>query len=186
MQEKFGSDRIIAHEEEISETFNVFYFKGMARHIWSYRTFYVPWICGACKMAMHTRAIAYNLEHGINTTYDGAHMESAPYFPDQADPYMQTLKGLYQSYGMCYDSPIYRVQNTDEATERYGLITTRKTKREHVVFSTQHVCLVGLLVHAHARLYYRPLRGKNRAKVLAGKFLRDRIQECMVYLPRRP
>ena len=86
---------------------------------------------------------------------------------------------------MTYDSPIYQVPETDVETEKYGLKTTRGTKREHVIFSTQHTCLIGLLVHAHARFYYLPFRGKNRAKILAGKFLSLRLRECQEFMPNR-
>ncbi len=180
----YGDERIISHEEEIDKIFNLFYFGRMSKHVWKYRTFYVPWICGACKMAMHTKAIAYNLAHGIDTTFDGAHMESASYFPDQADPYMKAMEELYSSYEMTYASPIYNEAGTDKATEKYGMLTTKDTKREHVFFSTQHTCFVGLMVHAHARLYYLPFRGKDRAKILAGRFLRQRIDDCRDHLPR--
>ena len=186
LQEKFGAGRVISHEEGIDKFFNAFYFKNLGHHIWTFRTFYVPWICGACKLAMHSRTIAYNLNHKISTTYDGAHQESASVFPDQADPYMNVLKDLYLSYGMTYDSPIYGVPETDVETEKYGLRTTRGTKKEHVIFSTQHTCLIGLLVHAHARFYYLPFRGKNRAKILAGKFLSLRVRECKEFMPDHP
>ena len=49
--------------------------------------------------------------------------------------------------------------------------TMRATKKEHVYFSTQHSCYVGLVIHAHARLYYRPFRGRDRMRTLAGPFL---------------
>jgi 7-cyano-7-deazaguanine synthase in queuosine biosynthesis len=184
LKETFGEQRIAYHEERIDSLFNKCYFTGILNRITKYRTFYIPWICGGCKMAMHASTIAYNRAHHIAITFDGAHEESAPYFPAQTETYIEVMKKLYQSYGMQYECPVYRVHGTDEKTEQYGLLSTPNTKREHVLFSTQHTCLVGLLIHAHARLYYRSLRGRNRMERIAGEFLQQMINDCRPFLPR--
>jgi hypothetical protein len=186
LKQVFGDERVIGYEEEIDSLFNRFYFTGMPQRLIRYRTFYIPWICGACKLAMHVAAIRYNQAHDILTTYDGANIESTPYFVDQMDTYVEVMKGIYQSYGMQYECPVYNVRDTDKETEKYGLLSTRDTKKEHVIFSTQHSCVNGLFVHAHARLYYRPFRGKNRTRELGGKFLREMISECKSFLPEAP
>jgi hypothetical protein len=182
LKQIFGEKRVIGYEEEINSLFNRFYFSGMWRRLIRYRTFYIPWICGACKLAMHVAAIRYNHAHNILATYDGGNIESSPYFVDQMDPYIDGIKDLYRFYGMQYECPVYNVQNTDKETEKYGLTTTKDTKKEHVIFSTQHSCVNGLFVHAHARLYYRPFRGKNRTRELGGKFLGELIEDCKTIL----
>jgi len=183
LKEIFGEERIGYHEERIDSLFNKCYSTRMFKRIMKYRTFYIPWICGGCKMAMHASTIAYNKAHHILITFDGAHQESAPYFPAQTESYIEVMKKLYQSYGMQYECPIYHVNGTDEKTEQYGLLSTPNTKKERVFFSTQHTCLVGLLIHAHARLYYRPIRGKNRLRHIAGEFLEQMISDCRSFLP---
>lgn len=171
LRRRFGRERIVTYEEKIDALFNQCYFSGMQHEMARYRTFYVPWICGACKLAMHRRAIAYNRRRQILTVYDGANAESAPYFPAQTTEYIRVMREVYHSHGMEYECPVYDVVGTDKATEEFGMLSTRGTKGEHVYFSTQHSCHVGLLVHAHARLYYKPLRGRNRMKTLVGDFL---------------
>jgi PP-loop superfamily ATP-utilizing enzyme len=178
----FGEERVVAYEEEITRLFNKFYFFNIHRRLIQYRTFYIPWICGACKLAMHIAAIKYNKAHGISTTYDGGNMESSPYFVDQMKPYIDGIKELYKSYEMAYDCPVYNIPDTDKETEKYGLTTTRDTKKEHVIFSTQHSCVNGLFVHAHARLYYRPFRGKTRTSNLGGIFLNEVLADCRTYI----
>lgn len=180
----FGGDRVIAHEERIDSVFCRFYFAEMTRRITRYRTFYIPWICGACKMAMHVKAIAYNSMHRISVTYDGAHRESAPYFPPQTEEYIEVMKGLYQSHGMQYGCPVYDVEATDRQAREYGILSIEHTKKERVFFSTQHTCFIGLLLHAHARLYYRPFRGQHRMRRLAGAFLSRTIDDCIPFLPQ--
>jgi len=184
LKETFGDERILEHEEGIGTLFKKFYFTRMPRHMIRYRTFYIPWICGACKMAMHVKTIAYNLAHDITLVYDGAHVESSTYFPAQTETYIEVMKGLYRSYGMEYDCPIYHVGMTDKETEKYGITSTKDTKKEHIIFSTQHTCFVGLLIHAHSRLYYKPFRGKHRTRDMAGQFLRQMIDDCRLLLPK--
>jgi Queuosine biosynthesis protein QueC len=179
----YGNDRVLAHEESTDSLFRTFYSTGMRRKLVRYRTFYIPWICGACKLAMHVAAIRYNQAHGIRTTYDGANKESTPYFVDQTQPYITVIKEFYRRYGMEYDCPVMDIENTDKETEKYGLTSTKGTKKEHVIFSTQHSCINGLFVHAHARLYYRPLRGKGRTKELGKKFLTEMLNDCSSILP---
>jgi len=184
LRETFGDERIVDHEERIDMLFRNCYFTGMPKYIIRYRTLYIPWICGACKMAMHVKAIAYNRVHNISITYDGANIESAPYFPPQTENFIEVMKKLYQSYGMQYGCSVYNVGTTDKKVEKYGILSIKGTKKEHIFFSTQHTCFIGLLIHAHARLYYRPFRGKNRMRYLAEEFLRQMINDCKSVLPR--
>lgn len=179
----FGEERIVEHEERIDKLWKQCYFTEMTKHIARYRTFYIPWICGACKMAMHIKTISYNKAHQIYKTFDGANIESEPYFPPQSGNYIEVMKKLYKSYGMVYECPVYNATDTDNETEKYGLSSTKSTKKEHIFFSTQHSCHIGLLIHAHARLYYKPFRGKKRMACLAGEFLRQMINDCRHLLP---
>jgi len=183
LREKFGAERIVEHEAQIDTLFKKCYFTGSSKRLKKYRTFYIPWICGACKLAMHATTIAYNRLHDIDTTYDGANVESSAYFAEQTDSYYAAMKEFYRSIGMQCEHPVYQVERTDIETEKFGLITTKNTKKEHVFFSTQHTCPIGLLVHAHARLYYRPFRGKNRLNRFAGEVLEQTIADCRSFFP---
>jgi hypothetical protein len=178
----YGPERVVTHEDEIDALFHRFYNGAMRNRLGRYRTFFIPWICGACKLSMHMAAIRYNRAHGITTTYDGGNAESAPYFVDQMPPYIECMKEFYASLGMRYDCPVYSIPNTDEETEKLGMTSTSRTKKEHVVFSTQHTCFNGLYVHAHARLYYRPFRGKKRAQELGVRMLRELLDDCRAVL----
>ena len=183
LRETFGPERIVVHEQETDRMLRECYLTGISKKLARYRTFYVPWICGACKMAMHAATIAYNQKHGITLTYCGANRESSRLFPAQMDTYIRVMQEFYRSYGMEYEVPVYDVVATDVETEKRGLKTTKNTKREHVVYSTQHACPIGLLIHAHGRLYYRPFRGKERARRLSGPFLGEMLQDCADVLP---
>jgi 7-cyano-7-deazaguanine synthase in queuosine biosynthesis len=184
MREKFGSNRVISYEETIDENFRKFYSNDFKKLFKKYRTFYIPWICGACKLSMHSSAIRYNLRNNVNVLYDGANRESNPYFVDQTNIYINIMKDFFKiNYSMEYDCPVYNIDNTDVETEKYGLNTTKDTKKEHFVFSTQHTCLNGVLVHIHSRLYYRPLRGKDRTEKLGGEFLKYMLKNYKSLFP---
>ncbi len=178
LQQKFGEDRVIAHEEEIGDLYKKTYWTQWSRRFPKYRTFYVPWMCGGCKLAMHWKTIQYNLKNEIGKTYDGASTESAPLFPAQTREYIDVMKTLYARYGMEYDAPIWAEGSTDEQCVQRGITSLKNTKKEHVVFSTQHSCMVGLAIHAHARFYYHPFHGRKRMSAIAGPFLREMIDLC--------
>jgi hypothetical protein len=182
LRKRFGQERVVAHEGDTDALFHRFYTSAMPHRLARYRTFFIPWICGACKLAMHISAIRYNRDHGISTTYDGGNVESSPYFVDQMKPYIECMKEFYASLGMRYDCPVYDVAATDRETEKYGMTSTKDTKKEHIIFSTQHTCVNGLYVHAHARLYYRPFRGKHRTRDLGGRMLRELLDDCRLVL----
>lgn len=181
----YGENRVIGFEEDSGKLFNTFYYEALRNKLGRYRTFSIPWICGACKLAMHSLAIKYNIENGIYTTYDGANYESNPYFVDQTKSYINVMKNFYGKYGMVYDCPVYDIKDTDKETEKYGLIKTKDTKAEHFVFSTQHTCMSGVYVHLHSRLYYHPFRGKKRAERLAEKFLSETLENFKTFFPKQ-
>lgn len=183
MKRVFGPERIVEHYEPVGRLFSGCYWTGFGRRICRYRSFYIPWVCGACKMAMQFRTIAYNRAHGIRLTYHGANRASAPYFPDQTPTYEEVVKELYCRYGMGYESPVYDVEHADAETEKYGLTVTHNTKKEHLFYSTQFTCFTGVFVHAHARLYYRLFRGKDRSERLSAQMLREMIDDLRAELP---
>jgi 7-cyano-7-deazaguanine synthase in queuosine biosynthesis len=184
MRTLFGKERVIAYEADTNDLFNKFYLNDFLKKIARYRTFYIPWICGACKLAMYSLAIEYNLKNGIKALYDGANEESNPFFVDQTENYINIMKEFFKKeYGMVYDCPVYKFKDTDKETERYGLKTTKDTKKEHFVFSTQHTCLNGVLVHIHSRMYYRIFRGKKRMEKLGGQFLKETLLNNISLFP---
>jgi len=186
MKNRFGEERVVAYEDSTEENFRKFYATDFNKLVKKYRTFYVPWICGACKLAMHSLAIKYNLENNIGVLYDGANYESNPYFVDQTVTYINIMKEFFRvNYSMEYDCPVYNTDNTDKETEKYGLVSTKEAKKEHFVFSTQHTCFNGIYVHLHSRFYYRLFRGKKRTEYLGGEFLKYMLEKNKNLFPQK-
>jgi 7-cyano-7-deazaguanine synthase in queuosine biosynthesis len=182
----YGRSRIVVFNQDIWELFKKIYFHNIFISLQNYGSFCIPWICGACKLAMHVKSIEYDLKNNIQTTYDGANKESAAVFPAQNKNYVRIMQELYESYGMTYDTPVYDIENTDIKTEEFGLESCKGTKQEHVFFSTQHSCFSGLLLHLHSRLYYKLMRKSYLFEELTSKVLSAKIDELKTLLPNKP
>jgi len=182
LKQIFGENRVFSQESNIDSLFHKFHLTNFKQMFPQYRTFYIPWTCGACRLAMHVSTMIYNRQNGIAKTFDGANMESAHLFPEQMMPYIDVIKNLYQSFDMSFENPVYHIARTDIETEKYGLTTTKNTKKEHIIFSTQHTCLVGLAVHAHAKFYYFPFRGKKRTEKLVAPFAEKIIEQSRPFI----
>ncbi|MCZ7581871.1 MAG: 7-cyano-7-deazaguanine synthase [Deltaproteobacteria bacterium] len=62
--------------------------------------------CMSCKLAMHTRTIAYNLEHGISRVADGS-SSSTTEMVEQTPFTINTIRAFYEEYGMEFETPVY-------------------------------------------------------------------------------
>ncbi|MFC1554837.1 7-cyano-7-deazaguanine synthase [candidate division KSB1 bacterium] len=184
LRELYKNNLIIEYEEEIDNLYKKCYTTKMQNYLLKYRTFYFPWLCGACKLAMHISTINYNLRNNILTTFDGANIESAYLFPAQTNNYINVMKDFYKLFGMTYECPVYNINRTDNELEKMGVTITKNTKEEHLYYTNQHTCYLGLAVHAHGRLYYRPFRGKKRMERIAGEFLKIMIDNCSSYISK--
>lgn len=173
---KYGSDRVTIVNGEIWDLFRSTYHLRKTPNLLEFRGYFIPWICGACKLAMHMKAIEYNKRHNITLTYDGANKESALVFPAQSSSYMDIIKQLYKSHNMRYESPVYNLENTDIIAEDFGVTSTRNTKQEHFFFSTQHTCFAGVLVHINIRLY-RIFYSRKNINELHRKVLKAKLAE---------
>jgi predicted subunit of tRNA(5-methylaminomethyl-2-thiouridylate) methyltransferase len=62
--------------------------------------------CMSCKLAMHARTIAYNLEHGIELVSDGSSASTAE-MVEQAPFSINKVRGFYGEYGIGFETPVY-------------------------------------------------------------------------------
>jgi len=68
--------------------------------------------CLGCKLAMHSRAIAYDLWHGINTACDGS-SSSTPEMVEQTPLSLLLFRELYAEYGIDFSTPVFLQQRVD-------------------------------------------------------------------------
>jgi len=69
--------------------------------------------CLGCKLAMHTRSILYNLEHGIPEMTDGS-SGSTSEMVEQMPVCVKGFRELYARYGIAFCTPVYDIPREQE------------------------------------------------------------------------
>ena len=105
--------------------------------------------CLACKVAMHLMTAAYCLEHGIKHVADGAHPSGAAKFPEQLAEGVAILTSFYEQHRIAYTCPVYDIARPDEALFEAGVTQKQNTKDEHIYYSNQFACHIGLLAYVY-------------------------------------
>jgi len=69
--------------------------------------------CLGCKMAMHTRSVLYNLEHGIRVMSDGS-SSSTGEMVEQSLLSLYMFREFYGEYGIEFRTPVYTIPREEE------------------------------------------------------------------------
>lgn len=69
--------------------------------------------CMGCKLAMHTRSVLHNLEHGVPDIADGS-SGSTGEMVEQMPLSMRLVREFYAEYGIRYRTPVYDIPRDDE------------------------------------------------------------------------
>ncbi len=69
--------------------------------------------CLGCKLAMHTRSILYNLEHGIPTMADGS-SSSTGEMVEQSLLSLYLFREMYEDHGIRFTTPVYTIPREKE------------------------------------------------------------------------
>lgn len=131
--------------------------------------------CLACKVAMHLLTLSYCLDRKIPIAADGAHPGGAPLFPEQSTQGIDVLRAFYQRHGIRYVNPVYQVERPDFELFDRGITKKKNTKDEHLYYSNQFACHVGLLAYVYHYLT-RPF-DKNKTKTT--RLSIDYLQRCL-------
>jgi hypothetical protein len=133
--------------------------------------------CLACKAAMHVSTLSYCLENGISIAADGAHPKGAPLFPEQTNEGIELIRSFYNRYGIAYETPVYSIGRPDFKLFDMGITRKKNTGDEHIYYSNQFACHVGLLAYVYHYLS-RPLdKEKKRTFGLCIDFLNECLSE---------
>ena len=69
--------------------------------------------CMGCKLAMHTRSVIYNLEHGVAEMADGS-SGSTGEMVEQMLLSVYMVREMYDRYGITYSTPVYTIPREEE------------------------------------------------------------------------
>ncbi len=97
-------------------------------------------VCVACKLAMHTRAILYCIEHYVPLLLVG-YTERQTYYPEQTPAFMQRMARFSEKFGIRTAFPLFEEFSTEEITrhflEDHGLPSTGGGERKCLFCQTR-------------------------------------------------
>jgi len=105
-----GGERFVHRIESIQPIFDTL-MSDLEDDFARYRSGFI-W-CLGCKIAMHTRSILYNLEHGITEMADGSSQSSAE-MVEQMLLSIYMIREFYERYGISYRTPVYTIPREEE------------------------------------------------------------------------
>ncbi len=177
LRDKYGEERFTHEFIELNPIFDKLFFGRLAADLRRYGTYALPMCCGACKLAMHVRTIQYNRERGIKFAADGSNMELADLFPEQMPAVLELYRGLYERFEINYGNPVFDVRRADHVLFEEGVTTRRDYKQQVIVYSNQHSCFAGTLLHAYTLGLLIPLFGRSSDEDLATEYIRNKVEE---------
>lgn len=133
--------------------------------------------CLACKAAMHLLTAAYCEERKITLVVDGAHPDGAHLFPEQGPEGIAVLREFYHRHGIAYENPVYQIRRPDVELFRHGITDKKNTKEEHLYYSNQFSCHVGLIPYGYYYAVCLLTGGRKRISSHTIRFLRKCLLE---------
>jgi 7-cyano-7-deazaguanine synthase in queuosine biosynthesis len=132
--------------------------------------------CVSCKAAMHLSTLNYCEQHQIKLVADGAHPSGAHLFPEQSREGIEFMHGFYESHGIGYQNPVYNIERPDFELFQQGVTEKQNTKDEHLYYSNQFACNVGLFAY----FYYFGIRPFDPGKSKINQKTVAYMDNCMV------
>lgn len=146
------------------------------RNILKYRLFVVA-MCPICKIAMHTRTLAYCLDHSIKLVADGANQERGRDYPEQVRTVMQEYACFYQPYGITYLSPVYDMPiRTDYILHEIGIYPHPNVKYASDANALiQPKCHYSSLFKTVSIGYYKNLYGDDKFEEITIRYYQEKF-----------
>jgi len=102
--QKYGRDRFAHQVIYIGDIFQKLFLDDFTEDLKFYKTHLMALVCSSCRIAMHTKAILYNLENLIPDIIDGSNQEQAF---EQMPELLQEYALFDREFGINYANPIF-------------------------------------------------------------------------------
>lgn len=170
---QYGDDRVAHVYLDCTPEFRRIFYGNLGADLKKYGTHLALLVCLGCKMAMHTRTIIYNLEHGIRYSVVGSRQESSLY-PAQMRPVKERIEQMYADYGMENLAPVYEMTDTDRMLYERKLSPQKDLKQQFIFYDTQPSCLYGGVAYVYSRIFYGPLFGNDTRQADSLRYFQDK------------
>lgn len=177
-QNIFGKEKVIHKIIDIEPLWKEIYRETWGQDLKKYGHYIIACGCGACKLAMHTATIIYNLENKIFFSADGANQESKFTLPAQMKGVIKELKKFYNEYGIIYNNPVYTETKTDWKVHKLGL-SNKKNKKfpyEYIYHETGPSCYNGSIHNIYVRFYFLQFHGKKAHLENSIKYYKEKLE----------
>ncbi len=185
---RFAGDRFEHTVESVRDLFELFTVDDLLGQYRRYGSGFI-W-CLGCKMAMHTRSILYNLEHGVREMSDGS-SSSTGEMVEQSLLAIYMFREFYAQYGIEFRTPVYEIPREEEIRRldamgfRLGLRVGSRFLR------VQPKCRAGELYYLPFLLFDQPpLHDEDKVtafieekRAVAGDLIRRRCRALGMELP---
>jgi len=195
LQQKFGSEKVTHEFLDSDKIFRMLYHGNYLRDLKKYKTYLSACVCSACSLSWHVSTIIYNIRHNIRHASDGERYEDIPIWAELMESNLKMVRGLYREYGISYETPVYKIRDTDRKLFELGITPERDVKIEHFGLemgdyslrrwkSTQPDCHGGIVGAIYLSCFFLPLYGQAANEKTANEYYREKLDVCTQYLQR--
>jgi len=177
LKDIFGEDRIVHETIDIDDLYKKILTSEYLNNLIKYKTFLAACVgCGACKLAMHTRTIIYNIENNIKFTCDG--INQTGFDQSQQRWIMEEIKKFYKEYDINYFCPVYDIPRTDLELFKLGLLSDKPT----FFYGEQPGCYGSNFHNIYLRCYYLPVYGREKYEKVSLRYWREKMDVCRKFI----
>ncbi|MCK4792246.1 MAG: 7-cyano-7-deazaguanine synthase [Desulfobacteraceae bacterium] len=141
-------------------------------------------VCAACKLAMFTATLKYNVENDIHYIASGVNERSGIIFIDQDAYSIKQLDSFFEKYGSKYLTPSYKIRRTDWKLFEMGVTPHKDVKLTDQAYENQPGCYFGYMFSIYAHGYFLPFWGKKKYDEVSRRYFDEKLRLCDQYLQK--
>jgi hypothetical protein len=197
LKNRYGEGKIVTFRTDIRNLLRRIYYDNYFHDVIRFGTHITAFSCVACKMAMDTETVVYNLKNGIRYIFDGQQREKQMW-PMQMESVIELMKGFFAEYGLVYECPVYDIKRTDEVLYKKRITDVSEVKFRAIMqrdpgsaFETatersyQGSCYGATIPNIFLVGYYIPLWGQHRHEVKSLSYYEEKLDLLRELISKR-
>ncbi|MBI5207757.1 MAG: hypothetical protein HY934_08195 [Candidatus Firestonebacteria bacterium] len=193
LKKVYGDKNIEQIIIDYQDLFSHIFFYDFDRDMKKYGMHLSIFVCMACKLAMHTKTIIYNIKNNIKHTADGS-FHGQDHSPEQMSDILIQLKNFYSKYGVEFSYPVYFFPNKDDIQKelfKRGIALTEHFKHKklsttdsYIFHKNQPACYLGIIAGGYSKFIFGPLWGKKKREEMALEYYNEKQKIAEIYLEK--